>query len=127
MTTLFEKIVAGEIPSHRVWESETHYAFLDIQPRAVGHTLVIPKRATDYLFDLGADDYAALWSAVREVEAKLRSTLGVKRVLVYVVGWEVPHVHVHLIPTNSIGDVPFPPPSPEAVAALDRTAAVLAS
>ena len=126
MTTLFEKIVAGEIPSHRVWESETHLAFLDINPRAIGHTLVIPKRATDYLFDLPADDYAALWSAVREVEAKLKSTLGCKRVLVYVVGWEVPHVHVHLIPTNSIADVPFPAPHPVATAALAETAERLA-
>ncbi|QDU69459.1 HIT family protein [Engelhardtia mirabilis] len=126
MTTLFEKIVAGEIPSHRVWESDTHLAFLDIQPRAVGHTLVIPKRATDYIFDLPADEHAALWEAVREVAAKLQAALGSKRILVYVVGWEVPHVHVHLIPSDSIHDVPFPPPSPQAVAALDQTAAVLA-
>lgn len=126
MTTLFEQIVAGQIPSHRVWESDDHYAFLDIQPRAVGHTLVIPKRPTDYLFDLPADEYAALWGAVREVEALLRSKLGARRVLVYVVGWEVPHVHVHLIPTDAIDDVPFPPPSPAAVAALEATAARLA-
>lgn len=126
MPTLFERIVAGEIPARKVWEDDHHLAFLDIQPRVEGHTLVIPKRATDYLFDLDREAYQALWSAVRQVEAHLRDRLGARRVLVYVVGWEVPHVHVHLLPTHSISDVPFPAPDPAAEAKLDETAAKLA-
>lgn len=126
MTTIFERIVAGEIPARKVWEDADHLAFLDIQPRVDGHTLVIPKRPTDYLFDLESDAYQSLWSAVREVEQHLRERLEAKRVLVYVVGWEVPHVHVHLLPTNAIHDVPFPAPDPSAEARLDATAAKLA-
>jgi histidine triad (HIT) family protein len=126
MPSLFERIAAGEIPCHKVWEDATHLAFLDIQPRVPGHTLVIPKRCTDYLFRLADADYAALWSAVRQVERKLRQKLEVPRVLVYVVGWEVPHVHVHLLPTRSIADVPFPAPDPAAVQTLSQTAALLA-
>lgn len=110
MATLFSKIVAGEIPCHEVWQDESHLAFLDIRPVQPGHTLVIPKREVDYLFDLPAVEYAALWSAVRTVEARLRGVLGCKRVVLAVVGWEVRHVHVHLVPTNALGDFPFPGP-----------------
>ena len=126
MPTIFERIVAGEIPCRKVWEDEDHLAFLDIQPRVDGHTLVIPKRPTDYLFDLESDAYQALWGAVATVEKHLRTRLDAKRVLVYVVGWEVPHVHVHLLPTHAIHDVPFPAPDPAAEANLDATAARLA-
>lgn len=126
MPTIFERIVAGEIPCRKVWEDADHLAFLDIQPRVDGHTLVIPKRPTDYLFDLDGAAYAGLWTAVRSVEAHLRQRLGARRCLVYVVGWEVPHVHVHLFPTNAIDDVPFPAPDPAAVARLDETALRLA-
>ena len=126
MPTLFERIVAGEIPCRKVWEDDDHLAFLDIQPRVDGHTLVIPKRPTDYLFDLEAEAYQALWGAVRTVERHLRARLEAERVLVYVVGWEVPHVHVHLLPTRAIDDVPFPAPDPAAEARLDETAAKLA-
>jgi len=121
MSSLFTKIVAGEIPCHRVWEDEHHLAFLDIRPVQPGHTLVIPKREVDYLFDLAADEYAAFWNAVREVEALLRARLGFARAVLMVIGWEVPHLHVHLIPTESISDVPMPPPiamSQEELAAL---------
>lgn len=110
MSTIFSKIVAGEIPSRKVWEDEDHLAFLDVRPVQPGHTLVIPKREVSYLFDLSADEYDALWRAVRAVEAKLRAELGCERVVVMVIGWEVPHVHVHLIPTNELGDVGMPPP-----------------
>jgi histidine triad (HIT) family protein len=126
MPTLFERIVAGEIPARKVWEDDDHLAFLDIQPRVDGHTLVIPKRPTDYLFDLEAPAYHALWSAVAVVERHLRERLDAKRVLVYVVGWEVPHVHVHLMPTRSIHDVGFPAPDPDAADRLDDVAARLA-
>ncbi|HIG11494.1 MAG: HIT family protein [bacterium] len=109
MASLFTKIIAGEIPCKKVWEDDQHLAFLDIRPVQPGHTLVIPKREVSYLFDLEEHEYAALWSAARTVEAKLSRQLGCERVVVTVIGWEVPHVHVHLIPTNSIRDVGMPP------------------
>lgn len=112
MTSIFTKIIAGEIPCQKVWEDEHHFAMLDIRPVRPGHTLVIPKREVSYLFDLDADEYAALWAAVRTVEAKLKAQTGCKRVVVMVIGWEVPHVHVHLIPTDKNGDVGMPPPYP---------------
>lgn len=110
MASIFTKIMQGEIPGHEVWQDDAHFAFLDIRPVQPGHTLVVPKREVDYLFDLEPTEQAALWDAVRVVEGKLRRALGCERVVITVVGWEVPHVHVHLIPTNSIGDYPFPGP-----------------
>ena len=121
MSTLFTKILAGEIPCHKVWEDEAHFAFLDIRPVQPGHTLVIPKREVDYLFDLEPEEYTAFWNAVRTVEARLKERLGCARVVLLVIGWEVPHVHVHLIPTNNIHDVGMPPSvdvTPEEMAAL---------
>jgi histidine triad (HIT) family protein len=108
MPTLFTRIVQGEIPSYRVYEDDAHLAFLDITPIQPGHTLVIPKREVAYLFDLPPEEYSALWSAVRTVEAALKAETGCARVLVLVVGYEVPHAHVHLIPTNQMGDLPLP-------------------
>lgn len=110
MASIFSKIVAGEIPCHRIWEDERHIAFLDIRPVQRGHTLVVPKREVSYLFDLSPEEQAELWSAVREVEQLLRSRLRFRRAVLMVIGWEVPHVHVHLIPTNALGEVPMPPP-----------------
>ena len=110
MASIFTKIIEGEIPAHRVWEDEQHLAFLDIRPVQPGHTLVIPKREVSYLFDLEEREQAALWDAVRTVEKKLRTAVSCERVVLSVVGWEVPHVHVHLIPTDGIGDFPFPGP-----------------
>lgn len=109
MPSLFTRIVRGELPCHRVWEDEGHLAFLDIGPVQPGHTLVIPKREVAYLFDLSSDEQAALWRAVAEVEGRLKRATGCQRVCVLVVGWEVAHVHVHLIPTNQAADLPFPP------------------
>ncbi len=121
MATIFSKIIAGEIPCNRIWEDENHFAFLDIRPIQPGHTLVIPKREVDYLFELDPDEYSEFWGAVRTVERRLRERLGCERVVVMVIGWEVRHVHAHLIPTNSISDVGMPPPvevSDEEMAAL---------
>ncbi|MAF67416.1 MAG: HIT family protein [Planctomycetes bacterium] len=109
MSSIFTKIVRGELPSHKVWEDERHLAFLDIRPVRPGHTLVVPKREVDYLFELEPEEYTAFWEAVRTVEARLRERLGFARAVVVAIGWEVPHVHVHLIPTDSISDVPMPP------------------
>jgi len=100
MSSTFSRIVAGEIPSHKVWEDDRHFAFLDIAPIAPGHTLLVPKREEDYLFDLASDDYDALWQAARTVAARLKDVLGCNRVCVMVEGYEVPHAHIHLIPTN---------------------------
>ena len=125
MPSIFSKMIAGEIPCTRVWESPHHLALLDIRPVQLGHTLVVPKREVSYLFDLSLEEYEALWRAVRTVEAKLREALGCERVVISVVGWEVPHVHVHLIPTNGIGDYPFPGPCDAPPEELDRVAQLL--
>ena len=124
MPTIFERIAAGEIPSHKVWEDERHYAFLDINPRCAGHTLVIPKRAADYIFDMEPEAHAALWNAAREVANKLKHTLSCKRVVVGVWGYEVPHAHIHLFPTNSMADAPatIPPLDERAKAMLGEMA-----
>ena len=110
MPTIFSSIVAGEIPCHKVWEDENHLAFLDINPIQPGHCLVIPKREISYIFDMEEDEYTALWDAVRTVEKKIRTATSCERVVVTVVGWEVPHVHVHLIPTDEIANYPVPAP-----------------
>lgn len=122
MPTLFEKIVAGEIPCHKVWEDEHHLAFLDINPRVEGHTLVIPKQSTDYFFDLSGEAMNALWAASAKVADKLKSTLGCKRVVVGVWGYEIPHVHVHLFPTFGIDDIPMPTIDDDAKGKLNETA-----
>jgi len=109
MTSIFSRIVAGEIPCHKVWEDADHLAFLDINPVVAGHTLVIPKREVGYLFDMGEEEYAALWAAARRVSLRLKEVLGCKRVCVSVVGYEVPHTHIHLVPTKSSRE--FPPPA----------------
>lgn len=122
MSTLFTRIVQGEIPAHKVWEDEHHLAFLDINPVQPGHTLVIPKREVDYLFDLPPDEHAALWTAARNVAEGLRRATGCARVCVGVIGFEVPHCHVHLIPTNEIADWPLPSRTPQTDDQLAETA-----
>jgi histidine triad (HIT) family protein len=101
MTSLFSKIVQGEIPNHTVWEDEEHLAFLDIQPLADGHTLVIPKLETDYIFDLSTARAEALWSTAHKVAQLLKRKVPCERVAVLVLGYEVAHAHIHLIPTQS--------------------------
>ncbi len=122
MPSLFTRILNGEIPSHRVYEDELTFAFLDINPRQEGHTLVVPKRQVDYLFDLPDEDYAALWSACATVASALKAVTACNRVVVLVVGYEIAHAHVHLIPTNDLGDVPFPPVDTTAAERLAETA-----
>ncbi|MHC4550025.1 MAG: HIT family protein [Planctomycetota bacterium] len=108
MSSIFSRIVAGEIPCHRVWEDEEHFAFLDIRPVAPGHTLVVPKREVDYLFKLDEAEHAALWTATHRVARRLQEVLGCARVCVAVLGYEVPHAHIHLIPTNRMSEFPWP-------------------
>lgn len=107
MASLFTKIVQGEIPCYKVAESEDHLAFLDINPNAVGHTLCIPKKETDQLFDLSAEEYTALMAFSREVAFALQAVVPCKRIGLSVIGLEVPHVHVHLIPLNQMADIGF--------------------
>ena len=105
--TIFSKIVAGEIPSYKIAEDENYYAFLDINPVAPGHTLVIPKREVSYIFDLTPDEYAGLWAFARRVAAALEQAVPCRRIGIAVIGLEVPHAHIHLIPMQSEQDVDF--------------------
>ena len=103
--SIFSKIIVGEIPSYTVYEDSDVYAFLDINPMNKGHTLVIPKKEVDYLFDLDEESYTKLMFASRMLAQKLKEKLGCARVCVIVEGYAVPHAHVHLIPTNSPEDL----------------------
>lgn len=107
MATIFSKIVAGEIPSYKVAEDENHYAFLDINPVAQGHTLVIPKKEVDYIFDLSDEEYAQLQLFAKKVASAIKSVMPCQRVGVAVMGLEVPHAHIHLIPINEEKDMNF--------------------
>jgi histidine triad (HIT) family protein len=110
MATLFTKIINGEIPSYRVYEDEHYFAFLDINPLAKGHTLVIPKVETDYLFDLEDDLLGGMMVAAKKVARAIDKTIDCKRVGVAVLGLEVPHAHIHLVPLNSLYDIEFSRP-----------------
>ncbi|HET7361678.1 MAG TPA: HIT family protein [Salinimicrobium sp.] len=107
MPSLFTKIINGEIPAHKVAETEDFLAFLDINPNAKGHTLCIPKREVDKIFDLKEETYIELMRFSRKVALAIEKTISCNRVGMAVVGLEVPHVHVHLIPLNSMGDMNF--------------------
>ncbi len=108
MATIFTRISKGEIPSYKVAESEDFYAFLDINPLAKGHTLVIPKHTEDdYIFHLDEETYAGLWAFARKVAVALKAAVPCKRVGVCVLGMEVPHTHIHLVPLQSEGDLNF--------------------
>lgn len=109
MPGIFSKIVAGQIPCAKVWENDEFLAFLDIMPVAPGHTLVIPKQEIDYLFDIDEPKYLRMMVACRTISAGLKKATGCKRVCVAVLGFEVPHAHVHLIPTDTLEQFPFPP------------------
>ena len=106
--TIFTRIAKGEIPSYKVAESDEFYAFLDINPLAEGHTLVIPKNVEDdYIFNLDPKVYEGLWSFARKVALALKAAVPCKRVGVAVLGMEVPHTHIHLVPLQTEGDLDF--------------------
>ena len=108
MATIFTRIAKGEIPSYKVAENEDYYAFLDIAPMAKGHTLVIPKHVEDdYIFNLEEDTYAGLCAFARKVAQAIKAAVACKRVGVAVLGMEVPHTHIHLVPLQSEGDMDF--------------------
>jgi histidine triad (HIT) family protein len=122
MSSIFTKIVNGQIPAYKIAEDERFLAFLDINPLMEGHTLVIPKQETDYIFDLDADLYADLHRFSHKVAGAVKKAIGCKRVGVCVIGFEVPHAHVHLIPMNQMHDINFANPklklSPETFQAV---------
>lgn len=127
MPSIFTKIVNGEIPSYRIAEDDRHYAFLDINPLAEGHTLVIPKQEVDYLFDLDPNALAELTLFAQRVALAIGRAMPCKRVGVVVLGLEVPHAHIHLVPLNSEADVDFSKPklqlSSERMAQIAQTIA----
>ena len=107
MATIFSRIIAGEIPSYKVAENEQFYAFLDINPLVKGHTLVVPKREVDYIFDLEDDEVAAMHVFAKSVALAIQQAFPCKKVGEAVIGLEVPHAHIHLVPMNTEKDVDF--------------------
>jgi histidine triad (HIT) family protein len=99
MASIFSRIIAGEIPSYKIYEDEKTYAFLDINPESKGHTLVVPKAEVDKIYDLEDEDYHALWASVKKVARRIEEVSG-RRVVMKVVGTDVPHAHVHLMPMD---------------------------
>jgi len=110
MASIFSKIVKGEIPSYKICEDENYYAFLDINPLKEGHTLVIPKEETDYLFDMDDDLLGGMMVFAKKVALAIDQTIDCKRVGIAVLGLEVPHAHIHLVPLNDLHDIEFSKP-----------------
>jgi len=125
--TIFERIIKGELPCYKVWESEEFLAFLDIRPVAPGHTLLIPKKAVDPIFDMEDAAYQRIFMAAKEVSRLLKKVIPCKRVCIAVVGFEVPHAHIHLIPCQSMADFPWPGGKEASEAELKDTASQLRS
>jgi histidine triad (HIT) family protein len=110
MATIFTKIIKGEIPCYKIAEDDNYFAFLDINPLKAGHTLVVPKRETDYLFDLEDDQLAGLVLFSKKIAEAIKSAIPCNRVGVAVLGLEVPHAHIHLVPMDTMDDVNFKNP-----------------
>ena len=107
MSSIFTKILRGELPCHKIDETDDCFAFLDINPNSKGHTLCILKKEIDYIFDLNSEDYQKLMNFSRKIAIALKKSVNCKRIALSVVGLEVPHVHVHLIPLESMSDMNF--------------------
>lgn len=107
MSTIFTKIINGEIPSYKIAEDENFIAFLDAMPLVKGHTLVVPKKEVDLIFDLDSEEYKNLWAFAQEIAKKVENAIPCIRVGVAVVGLEVPHAHIHLIPLQKVEDMNF--------------------
>ena len=110
MPSIFSKIVYGDIPAFKVAEDENHLAFLDIFPLAKGHVLVIPKKETDYIFDLDSEEYLGLYSFAKKVAKAMDKIISCERIGVAVIGLEVPHAHIHLVPLHDVSDINFERP-----------------
>ena len=107
MASIFTKIISGEIPSYKIYEDKNYFAFLDINPNALGHTLCVPKKEVDQVFDLDDDALSGLIIFSKKVAHAIKKAVVCKRVGISVIGLEVPHVHVHLIPINNMNDMSF--------------------
>ena len=107
MASIFSNIISGEIPSYKIYEDKDYFAFLDINPNALGHTLCIPKKEVDQLFDLDDDNLSGLMIFSKKVARAIKKAVVCKRVGISVIGLEVPHVHIHLIPINTMDDMSF--------------------
>ena len=107
MSTIFSKIISGEIPAYKVAENDDFLAFLDIFPLSKGHTLVIPKNETDYIFDMESEEYANLWKFAQKVAIAQKKVIDCERIGVAVIGLEVAHAHIHLVPINGVEDINF--------------------
>ena len=110
MPSIFSKIVSGDIPAFKVAEDENYVAFLDIFPLAKGHVLVIPKKETYYIFDLDSEEYLGLFSFAKKVAKAMDKIISCERIGVAVIGLEVPHAHIHLVPLNDVSDINFERP-----------------
>ena len=110
MSSIFSKIVSNEIPSYKVYENENFLAFLDINPLKKGHTLVIPKKEVDYIFDLKSKEYQELWNFAKLVAKGMKRVIKCERISIVVMGLEVPHAHIHLIPLDNMQDIDFSQP-----------------
>lgn len=110
MSSIFSKIVTGDLPAFKVEEDENHLAFLDAFPLAKGHVLVIPKKETDYIFDIDSDKYLELWQFSQRVAKAMDKVISCKRIGIAVIGLEVPHTHIHLVPINNVSDINFERP-----------------
>ena len=110
MASIFSKIISDEIPAYKILENENFLAFLDIFPLAKGHVLVIPKKEIDYLFDISLDEYGELWKFAQQVAKAMDKVIDCERIGVAVIGLEVPHAHIHLVPLNNISDINFERP-----------------
>lgn len=110
MATIFSKIIAGEIPCHRIAEDERFFAFLDIQPLVEGHVLVVPKKENDYIFDMGDQDLADMMVFAKKIAVAIKKAIPCTRIGVAVIGLEVPHTHIHLVPMNTADDLNFTRP-----------------
>lgn len=124
MANIFTRIINGEIPSYKVAEDENYYAFLDINPLAEGHTLVIPQKETDYIFDIEDKEYQGLFLFAKQVATAIRKVIPCERIGIAVIGLEVRHAHIHLIPLKTMYDIDFRKPklklSPEEFTAIAR-------
>lgn len=110
MATIFSKIINGELPAHKIAEDENFLAFLDINPLAKGHTLVIPKKETDYIFDVEDEEYSGLWKFAKKAAKMIEAKMPCERIGVAVIGLEVAHAHIHLVPINNVSDINFARP-----------------
>jgi histidine triad (HIT) family protein len=107
LSSIFTKIIRGELPSYRIDETDDCFAFLDINPNQKGHTLCVLKKEIDYIFDLESDDYEKLMNFSRKIALALKKSINCKRIALSIIGLEVPHAHVHLIPIESMSDMNF--------------------